>query len=139
MFKKINTKAKGTLAENEIVHKFWENNWVCVRVAGSGSSKYPAPDILASNGDRRIVMEIKIVNSYKKYFLKKQIDELNFFAEKFSSEPWVGICFRKSQWFFLPTCELLETKAENYLVDIIDMKKKGFDFFEMIRQIERDL
>ena len=65
-----NKKGKGTAAENELIHRFWENEWVCVRVAGSGSTKYPAPDLLASNGHRKIVMEVKMVNATKKYFYR---------------------------------------------------------------------
>ena len=128
-----NKKAKGTVAENYLVRKFWEKDWVCVRVAGSGSTKFPAPDILASRGDRKIVMEVKLVNSYKKYFSKSEIDDLNFFAEKFGAESWVGICFKENQWFFIPTEELRLTKGENYVIDVLVMKRKGFNFDDMVK------
>ena len=127
-----NKKAKGTLFENDLVRKFWEKKWVCVRVAGSGSGSYPAPDILASNGFRRIVMEVKFVNSYKKYFSKSQVDDLEFFAGRFGAESWVGVCFKEHQWFFIPTEELSQTKSQNYVVELLTMKKKGFTFDEMI-------
>ncbi len=127
-----NKKAKGTVAENELIHMFWENNWVCVRVAGSGSTKYPSPDLLASNGFKRIVMEVKVINSTKKYFSSKEIEDLNFFAEKFGAESWVGIKFQENQWFFLPTNELEKTKSENFAIDIISMKRKGFKFEDIV-------
>ncbi len=128
-----NKKAKGTAAENELIHKFWDNEgWVCVRVAGSGSTQFPSPDILASRGDRKIVMEVKVVNSIKKYFSGQEIRDLNYFAEKFGAEAWVGVKFESNQWYFIPTLELEQTKSENYVISLIDMKRKGFDFSEMI-------
>ena len=76
-------KKKGTLAENELIHKFWESKkgWVAVRVAGSGSSRFPSPDILASRGDRKLVFEIKTVGDIKKYFTNQEILDLQYFAE----------------------------------------------------------
>ena len=131
-----NKKAKGTAAENELVHKFWENNWVCVRVAGSGSTQFPAPDLLASRGDRRIMMEVKIVNSHKKYFSEQEIKDLEYFSERFGAESWVGICFEGRQWFFLPTAELQKTSAgQSFVADLVEMKRKGFGFEEMIALI----
>lgn len=127
-----NKKAKGISAENELIHQFWENGWVCVRVAGSGSTQYPAPDLLASRGDRKIVMEVKVINDVKKYFTGQQIRDLNFFSEKFGAESWVGIKFTENQWYFIPTNELEKTKSENYSINLIDMKRKGFSFNEMI-------
>jgi Holliday junction resolvase len=128
-----NRKAKGTAAENELIHRFWDNEWVCVRVAGSGSTKYPAPDLLASRGDKRIVMEVKVVNSTKKYFTRQEVRDLEFFAEKFGAQPWVGVRFESNQWYFIPTSELEQTKSENYVIDLITMKRKGFEFEDMIR------
>lgn len=128
----FNKKAKGTNAENELIHKFWDNEWVCVRVAGSGSTQYPAPDILASNGHKRIVMEVKTVNAIVKYFTRQEILDLEYFANKFGAEAWVGIKFIQNQWFFLPTSELEQTKSENYKISLITMKRQGFKFEELI-------
>jgi Holliday junction resolvase len=130
----LNRKGKGTAAENELIHKFWESDsWVCVRVAGSGSNKYPSPDLLASRGDKKIVMEVKVVNDVKKYFTGQEIRDLNYFAQKFGAESWVGIRFEGNQWFFIPASELEITKSENYVITLIDMKRKGFSFDEMIK------
>lgn len=131
----INKKGKGIGAERELLHQFWQNDWVCVRVAGSGSQQYPAPDVLASRGDRKIVMEVKVVESNRKYFKNQEIKDLDFFAEKFGAESWIGVKFPESQWYFLPTLTLEETKGGNFVVDLIDMKKgKGFTFEEMINE-----
>lgn len=128
-----NKKAKGTAAENELVHKFWENAWVCVRVAGSGSNKYPSPDLLASNGFKKIVMEVKVVNDTKKYFPREEIRDLEFFAEKFGAQSWVGVKFSENQWFFIPTSELDQTSSGNFAIDLVKMKRQGFKFEDIVQ------
>ena len=77
-------------------------------------------------------MEVKVVNANKKYFTKKEIEDLELFAQKFGAQSWVGVRFSQNQWYFIPTSELEQTKSNNYVIDIITMKKKGFVFMEMI-------
>ncbi len=132
----VNKKAKGTAAENELIHMFWDASWVAVRVAGSGSGRYPSPDILASCNLVKLVMEIKVVNGVKKYFTGQEIRDLKFFAEQFGAHAWVGVKFAENQWFFIPTSELEMTKQENYSISLIDMKRKGFSFEEMINVLK---
>ena len=142
MPKKIrNTKAKGTVAENELIHKFWENDWVAVRVAGSGSTRYPSPDIIASCTFGKVVMEIKVVNDTKKYFPQQEINDLNYFANQFGAQSWIGVKFKENQWYFLPTSELEMTRENNYSTTLIKMKRTGFTFDEMndmIKEISID-
>ena len=59
--RRVNLKAKGINAERELVHLFHKFGWSAVRIAGSGSSKYPCPDVLAGNGFRRIAIEAKAI------------------------------------------------------------------------------
>ena len=132
MRKFINTKAKGTSAERELFHKFWDNNFATIRSAGSGSTKLPSPDLLASNGFKKIAIEIKNINDSKKYFKKKEIEELEKFSEMFGCEPWIGILFEKNQWFFIPTMLLKETE-NSFKIDLVSCKKIGFEFDEMIK------
>ena len=77
-------------------------------------------------------MEVKTVNATKKYFTRQEIRDLEFFASKFAAQAWVGVKFAESQWYFIPTSELEQTKSENYKVDLIQMKRSGFEFEEMI-------
>jgi Holliday junction resolvase len=128
-----NKKAKGTAAENELIKYFWDEQWCCVRVAGSGSTQFPSPDLLAGNSHRKIVMEVKVVNGVKKYFTRREIKDLEYFAQHFGAEAWVGVKFQEGQWYFIPTSELSQTKSENYVIDLVTMKKQGFTFKEMIQ------
>ncbi len=48
-------KSKGSAAERELIHKFWANSWGAIRVAGSGSSQFPSPDILVGSKIERLL------------------------------------------------------------------------------------
>ena len=56
----MSRKSKGINAERDLIHKFWNvEGWSAVRVAGSGSMKYPSADVLATNKLRRLAIECK--------------------------------------------------------------------------------
>ena len=127
----LNKKAKGSNAERDLIHSFFENGWVAIRSAGSGSQQNPSPDILAGNNLRRLAIECKTVNDTKKYFTKKEIEELVYFANKFGAEPWVAVRFDRIDWFFL-NIEDLELKDKSYFIDVVIAKRKGLNFEQLI-------
>ena len=43
-------KSKGTRAERELLHLFWENEWACMRSAGSGSTTQNSPGTSTTQG-----------------------------------------------------------------------------------------
>ena len=49
----MSTKSKGTNAERELIHAFWGKGYAAIRSAGSGSMKYPSPDIIAAKKGKR--------------------------------------------------------------------------------------
>ena len=75
-------KSKGINGERELVHRFWANKWVALRVAGSGSCRYPSPDILASNSLRKVAIEAKITKDNYKHFSSEEILDLKEFSNK---------------------------------------------------------
>lgn len=127
----MNRKSKGINAERDLIHKFWDVGWAAMRVAGSGSSKYPSPDILAGNNDRCIALECKAVNATKKYFPKTEIFELEKFCKIFGSEPWVGVKFDRTSWFFLLTSDL-EDVGRNLLISKETAISTGKRFEDMV-------
>jgi len=126
-----NAKGKGSAAERDLVHKFWDAGWAAHRIAGSGSSKYPSPDILAGNGHRRIAVECKAVGSANKHLTKKEVDELVSFAFKFGAEPWIGVKFNRLDWLFLPVNDLTKAK-KSYGLSLTLAKKKGLTIKELL-------
>ena len=128
----MNHKSKGSNAERELIHAFWAaEGWSAVRIAGSGSIKYPAPDVLAGNGARRVAIECKASGDTCKYLTEKEIHELQKFSKLFGAESWVGIRFNDMKWRFLAIEDLKKT-GKSYSASIELSKQKGLLFEELI-------
>ena len=125
-----NRKALGTRAERELVKKFWEINWACIRSAGSGSQHYPSPDILVGNGSRRLAIEVKVTSADKKYFSAEEIRGLKYFSAKFGAEPWVAIKFQGRNWVFL-TLEDLEDTGKSKAASKEIAGRRGLSFEDL--------
>ena len=108
-----------------------------MRVAGSGSSRYPSPDILAGNAIRRLAIECKVTKDKKKYFPKSEIEQLNHFSRKFGSEPWIGVKFPDEPWYFLILEDLEETKS-NYGLSLDVAKRRGLMFDELLGNSDKN-
>ena len=104
-------KAKGSKGERELVAFFNEIGWSCMRAAGSGSSQYPCPDILAGNAIRRLAIECKVTKERKKYFSKAEVEQLQTFGRNFGAEVWVAVKLAKEEWYFLMVEDLEDTGA----------------------------
>jgi Holliday junction resolvase len=129
----MSRKSKGINAERELIHLFWGSGWSACRVAGSGSIKYPCPDIIAGNNLRKLAIECKATRERRQYLTRKEVAELREFSRIFGAEPWIGVRFNNMDWYFL-AIEDLESTEENYAVSIESAKTKGFLFEEMIRK-----
>ena len=127
-------KSKGINAERELIHAFWKRGFAAIRVAGSGSTKYPSPDVLAGNASRRVAIECKASKDMVKYLTAKEVAELAKFAEVFGAEAWIGMRFNDMEWFFL-TLEDLKNSGKSFAVSIELAKKKGLKFEELIGNI----
>ena len=129
---KMKSKSKGINAERELIHLFWGKGWASIRVAGSGASKYPNPDIIASNRLRKIAIECKTTGKDKKYLSKGDINQLKEFCNAFGAEPWIGVRLSGGKWHFL-TLEDLEQTEKGYLISSPIASRKGLLFEELIK------
>jgi len=127
----INRKAKGTKGENELIKTFNESGWSAIRSAGSGSSRYPSPDILAANAIRRLAIECKVTKDTKKYFQNREIEQLQLFSQKFGAESWVGVKFPDQPWYFLMLEDLKDT-GKCWLVSLEIAHRKGLTVEELM-------
>ncbi|RLE48099.1 Holliday junction resolvase [Candidatus Woesearchaeota archaeon] len=105
-----NKKKKGTDAERDLIHIFWKNGWAAVRIAGSGSMKYPSPDILAGKNGTLYAIECKTTKSDKQYFEKKEIQELKEFSKITAAMAFVAVKYQGEEWKFYPLTSLTETE-----------------------------
>lgn len=128
----MSLKSKGINAERELIHLFWKtDSWAACRIAGSGSSRYPSADVLASNAVRRLAIEAKITKDHYKHFGKEEIEDLRTFATRFGAEAWIAVKFKGNDWFFL-TLEDLQETGENYSIPLELAKRRGLSFNELI-------
>ena len=129
----MSLKSKGINAERELVHMFWAKDWACLRIAGSGSSRYPSPDLLVGNKLRRLAIECKVTKEKSKYFAKESILALRTFADVFGAEPWVAVKFKDHEWYFV-SLEDLKGTGNGFSLNIDGAKSKGLLFEEMLRE-----
>ena len=135
--KRICTKTKGTKAERELFHMFWECGWGCARVAGSGSTQRPSTDLLASDGNKVLALECKAIKDKRKYFTEEDLEQLFHFSTKFGAEPWVAIRFDNIGWFFIHMDNLAESKGKSSFVSLDFAQRKGKTFDELIGKFEQ--
>ena len=124
-------KRKGTSAERDLLHKFWKENIPAARVAGSGSMRYPSPDIIAGTPVRKLVIECKTIKDDKLYIPKSEIEDLKKFGSMFGAEPWIAVKFSNGEWFFVMPEDLKETPA-SYSIDKELVKTFGMIFEEIL-------
>jgi len=127
-----NKKQKGSNAERELIHMLWNEGYAAIRAAGSGSCKYPVPDIIASNGARRIAIECKITKESSKHFYQEEINDLERFCKVFGAEGYIGIKFEKQDWFFFTIEDLRHTKGQNFSISESDSSIKGLTFRQLL-------
>ncbi|MHA1918010.1 MAG: Holliday junction resolvase Hjc [Candidatus Ranarchaeia archaeon] len=128
----MSRKSKGIDAERDLVHRFNAVGWVSARIAGSGSMKYPSPDVIAGNNLKRIVIECKTTKDTSKYLTKKEVEELKIFADTFGAEPWIAVRFAKEDWFFLNIEDLKQTD-KSYTINLNEARLKGILFEELVK------
>ena len=127
----MNRKAKGTRAERDLIHKFNKNGWVAIRTAGSGSSQWPAPDIMAGNAMRRVAIECKTSKQTSKYIPACDIDQIKHFSDKFGAEAWVALKFDGYPWYFM-MIEDLRFTGKSYTANLELCKLRGLEFSHFI-------
>lgn len=133
-----NSKAKGSKGERELIKIFNEAGWSAIRAAGSGSSRYPSPDILAANARRRLAIECKVTKEQKKYFLNEEIEQLQVFSQKFGAESWVGVKFPDEPWYFLMLEDLKDT-GKCWALSLELAKRRGITVEELMELENRKI
>jgi Holliday junction resolvase len=124
-------KAKGSNAERQLVAMFWEKDYAAIRVAGSGSSRFPCPDVLASNGRKTFAVEAKATKTDYQYFRKDQIEQLINFSQNFNAEPILAVKF-STNWYFFYLTSLSITKKGEYAIKKRYAEEIGMSFEKLI-------
>jgi len=128
----MGNKGKGSKAERELLHMFWAKGFAAVRSAGSGSMKYPGPDLIVSNKTRRLAVECKSTKKKKQYLDKYDIEQLREFCDIFGAEPWFAVRFARTNWLFLSLDDIEKTE-NGYVIDAKVAERKGLLIDEVIK------
>lgn len=128
----MSSKSKGTEAERELLHLFWSKGFACIRSAGSGSMKYPGPDLIVSNKIRTLAIECKSTKDKKKYLDEYDINQLKEFCDIFGAEPWFAVRFAKMDWLFL-SIEDIEKTEKGYVIDSKVAERRGLLIDELLK------
>ncbi|MBU1203820.1 MAG: Holliday junction resolvase, partial [Nanoarchaeota archaeon] len=120
----MGSKTKGTRYERELLHLFYDNGFMPVRIAGSGNVTIPSVDLLVGKKGVVFAIECKSIKKGTKYIDKEKIGQLVEFATNFGATPLVGMRFDRVGWFFMNVDELRDS-GNCYAVGLNDAKEKG--------------
>ena len=129
----IISKAKGSRTERELLKLFWDNNYWCIRVAGSGSMPLPCPDLLAGKKGKSIAVECKSSKSNRAIISQEQVEELKEFAKGFGAQSWIGVRFDKTAWHFIEPKQLKKGNKHHSISKEFALEK-GIHFKEFIKR-----
>lgn len=122
--------SKGANAERELMRLFFAGGFSVVRIAGSGTSPLPAPDIIAIKKGRIVAVECKARKAKNLAISVGQIGELLDWARKAGGEPWVAWKIPRKGWFFLKPGQLKNT-GKFFTINLKDAMAKG-TLFEVV-------
>jgi Holliday junction resolvase len=121
----------GSRKERELVRELYaKQSWVAMRAPSSGSATaHDLPDVLAGNGQRFLVIELKASSGNPVYIDREEIEALRRFATAFGGErgeALVGCRWQsrgiQDQSFYLSPPDLLHrTDAGSYRAKYEDM------------------
>lgn len=127
----MKNKQKGSNAERELLFDLYDKGFAVSRVAGSGSSQLPTPDVLAFKNGKAIAIECKSKKGEYLNIKEQQIEEL-FLWEKLSGlKAFIAWRLGKEQWYFLHISQLSKTKKA-YAIKRKEIQEKGEIFEKFI-------
>ena len=115
---------KGANAERELIHKLYNLGFSVVRVAGSGATSLPSPDILALTPKKKLAIECKFWNSAYLHIHVDEMKQLVSWAERAGTEMYVAWKIPNRGWFFLLP-EHFNKTDKNFIVSKKAAMKKG--------------
>ena len=124
----MGNKQKGASAERELLHKFVDDGWMAVRVAGSGLLPEPSCDLIVGKFKKKYAIEVKSVKSEKKYLDSDQIDRFLVFSSIFGLKPRIAVRFNRHGWYFVDPKDLERTKTNGIVLSLKRAQEKGRRF-----------
>ncbi len=125
---------KGANAERELIHTLSDLGFAVLRVAGSGVSPLPSPDVVALKNGRILAFECK---AWKGAHLAIPIitfnDEVNW-AKTAGAEFFVAWKIPREGWLFVKE-ENFHNAGKNFMISLEEAKKVSVSLDVLITQI----
>ncbi len=115
---------KGAGAERELIHKLFSLGFSVARIAGSGSTSLPSPDIIALTPEKRLAIECKFWNSDYLHIPVDEMEQLAGWAGRAGTEMFVAWKIPNKGWFFLLPTHFNKNK-KNFTVSKKNAMKFG--------------
>lgn len=122
-------KSKGSRFERVLIEELWKHGFAAVRVAGSGISHFPCPDIVAGNGKKLLAIEVKMRASLPLYLSQEEVEKLRKFSEIFGAEGFVALKLPREEWRFFRLNDLGKT-VKGYKIDL-ETYSRGMDVHDL--------
>jgi len=123
-------KAKGSNAERELLFLLFDKGFAVSRVAGSGSSTLPTPDIIATKNRITVAIECKTKSGDYLNIKESQIQELQIWEKLSGFKSFIAWRLGKDSWYFLEIKDLKKTiKAYSIKKDEMINNGKTLDQF----------
>jgi Holliday junction resolvase len=129
----MKNKAKGSNAERELLLELYNNKFAVARVAGSGSSKIPCPDIIALKNQKGLILECKTKIGEYLNIKPGQIEELKIFERLSGFPAFIVWRLEKNKWYFIHYSKMKKTKKA-FSIKKKDIIEKGSIFSEFIKE-----
>jgi len=128
----MKNKAKGSNAERELLLMMFKEGFGVSRVAGSGSSQLPTPDIIACRKGSCVAIECKTKSGEYLNIRSEQVEELKIWEGMASFPAYVAWRLGKNKWYFISYKDLNKTKKA-YSIKKEEILEKGMDFEKFIK------
>jgi Holliday junction resolvase len=131
----MKNKKKGSNAERELLLEFFKKGFAVLRVAGSGSSSLPCPDLIAIKKGSGVSIECKTKKGLYLNIKQCQIEELKIWEETSGFKSYVAWRLGKDKWYFLHYSSLNKTKKA-YSIKKEEIIEKGKIFEEFLKGLK---
>lgn len=128
----MKNKAKGSNAERELLLMMFKEGFGVSRVAGSGSSQLPTPDIIACKNGACVAIECKTKSGEYLNIRPEQVEELKIWEGMAGFPAFVAWRLGKDKWYFISYKDLNKTKKA-YSIKKEEIMEKGMNFERFIK------
>ena len=128
----MKNKIKGSNAERELLYLLYDKGFAVSRVAGSGSSVLPTPDIIAIKNRRTIAIECKTKIGPYLNIKESQINELKTWEKLSGYKAYLAWRLGRDKWYFIHISKLKKTKKAHSIKREY-IKESGLSFEKFIK------